>query len=204
MLALGPSCDRLHHWFMTKHLVFIGDSLTARFDWQQRFPDSRVTNLGISGEQVEELLGRRALIRSQLEFDAPDYLFLMSGINNLGMGHFEFSAPYRELVRNLATWYKRSTIVVQSILPVDAPGIDNRAVREQNRKLEAIAREFHVEYLDVYSAFVDANGRPRSEYFQDDGVHLSGRGYEAWSNVVEQFLKRKDARASAPGATGGS
>jgi lysophospholipase L1-like esterase len=172
----------------TKHLVFIGDSLTQWFDWQRRFPDFTVTNLGIAGERVEGLIARRERIRSQLE--NPGYLFLMTGINNIANGQYDIAPPFRELVRNLTTWYKQSTVVVQSILPVSLEWISNDLIKDINRTLREIAREYHAEYLDVYGIFVDEQGNPRTEYLSDDGVHLAGRGYEAWANEVEQFLRR--------------
>jgi len=169
--------------------VFIGDSLTQWFDWQRRFPDFAVTNLGISGERVEGLIARRERIRSQLE--NPDYLFLMTGINNIANGQTDITGPYRELVRNLTTWYKQSTIVVQSILPVSLEWTSNDVIKDANRALREIAREYHAEYLDIYGIFVDREGNPRSGYLSDDGVHLAGRGYEAWANEVERFLKNR-------------
>jgi lysophospholipase L1-like esterase len=66
---------------MAGQLVFIGDSLTQWFNWQGRFPDYVVVNLGISGETVEGLLARRERIRSQI--NDPEDVFLMSGINNI-------------------------------------------------------------------------------------------------------------------------
>ncbi len=173
---------------MPKHLVFIGDSLTQWFDWRQRFPDYTVTNLGISGEPVEGLLDRRDRIRSQIE--NPDYLFLMTGINNIAMEQYDIAAPYREIVRNLTTWYKKSTVVVQSILPVMLEWISNNVIKDANRGLLQIAREYECEYLDLYSLFVDAKGNPKSGYLSDDGVHLAAKGYEVWANEVERFLRK--------------
>ncbi len=173
---------------MTKHLVFIGDSLTEWFDWQRRFPDYTVTNLGISGEPIEGLLERRDRIRSQL--DDPDYIFLMTGINNIAMEQYDITGPFREIVRNLTTWYKKSKIVVQSILPAHLGWISSNVIKDINRHLAEIALEYNAEYLDVYSLFVDSRGNPRSDYLQDDGVHLSGKGYEVWANKVERFLKK--------------
>jgi lysophospholipase L1-like esterase len=173
---------------MKKHLVFIGDSLTEWFDWQRRFPDYTVTNLGVSGEPIEGLLERRDRIRSQI--DDPDYIFLMTGINNLAMEQYSITDSYREIVRNLTTWYKKSTVVVQSILPVTLEWVSNNVIKDTNRGLAEIAREFHAEYLDVYSLFVDSKGNPKSVYLQDDGVHLSGKGYEVWAKVVERFLRK--------------
>ena len=175
---------------MKKHLVFIGDSLTEWFDWQERFPAYRVVNLGISGETVEELLDRRDAIRTRVE--APDFIFLMTGINNVLSERYDITRPYVEIARNLTTWYKGAKIVVQSLLPVDMPWIKNDTIRTINRHLAEIAREHNAAYLDVYGAFTDADGNPRPGLLSDDGVHLAGKGYEVWAKVVEKFLRQTD------------
>ena len=170
-----------------KHLVFIGDSLTEWCDWQRRFSGYAVQNLGISGETIEGLLARRDRIRAQIE--NPDHIFLMTGINNIASEQYDIIDPYGEIVRNLTTWYKHATVVIQSILPVELTWISPEVIRETNRQLERIAKEYNAEYLDVYQAFVDAQGNPKIGYLQDDGVHLGGKGYDAWVREVAGFLK---------------
>jgi len=178
---------------MKKHLVFIGDSLTEWYNWQERFPSYRVLNLGISGETVEELLDRRDHIRSRVE--TPDVIFLMTGINNVLSERYDVTRPYAEIVRNLTTWYKSATVVVQSLLPVDMPWIKNDTIRTINRHLVTIAREHNAEYLDVYSSFVDENGTPIPGLLSDDGVHLAAKGYEVWAKAAEEYLKGKMTNA---------
>lgn len=173
---------------MPKTLVFIGDSLTEWFDWQKRFPGDRVLNLGISGETIEELLDRRDRIREIVK--DPDLVFLMTGINNILMERYDITAPCREIVRNCTTWWKGATVVVQSLLPVEMPWISNDIVRDVNRRLEQIAREFGAWYLDVYGVFVDANGGVKAGLLSDDGVHLSNKGYEVWAKEVEKLFIR--------------
>jgi lysophospholipase L1-like esterase len=173
---------------MKKNLVFIGDSLTEWYDWQERFPAYLVLNLGISGETVGELLERRDHIRSRIE--SPFAIFLMTGINNVLSEQYDITGPYAEIVRNLTTWYKGATIVVQSLLPVDMPWIKNDTIRLINRHLAEIAKEHGAEYLDVYAAFTDADGNPKPGLLSDDGVHLANKGYEVWAKVVEEHLKR--------------
>ena len=174
------------------NLVFIGDSLTEWYDWQERFPAYRVMNLGISGETVEELLDRRDHIRERAV--NPDIIFLMSGINNILSEQYDITVPYREIVRNLSTGYKGAKVVVQSLLPVDMPWIRNDTIRTINRHLMEIAREYAVAYLDVYSAFMDAGGNPKQGLLSDDGVHLADKGYEVWAKVVEEYLRSQDQK----------
>lgn len=44
-------------------------------------------------------------------------------------------------------------------------------------------------FLDVQSALLDAAGNPRRECYAWDGIHLSPRGYEAWTEVVRPALQ---------------
>jgi lysophospholipase L1-like esterase len=168
------------------NLVFLGDSLTEWFDWQGRFPQYRVTNLGISGEPVEGLLNRCERIYALI--DDPDFIFVMSGINNLAMEQYDIIFPYRDIIRNLTTRHKEALIVVQSILPVDLPWISNSIIIDTNSRLEQIARQDGAEYLDIHRLFVNSEGHPHPGYLSDDGVHLAGRGYEVWAREVEKFL----------------
>ncbi len=174
---------------MTKHLVFIGDSLTEWYDWQKRFPGYEVLNLGISGETVEELLERRERIRTLVK--DPSAVFLMTGINNVLMERYDITIPFREIVRNLTTWYKGATIVVQSLLPVDASWVSNDLIRDTNRRLKELAKEYGAEYLDVFNAFVDAEGNVKPGLLSDDGVHLANKGNEVWAMEVERFLNNR-------------
>ena len=172
-----------------KSLVFIGDSLTQWGDWERRLPGYQVTNLGISGETVEGLLARRERIRAQIY--NPDFIFLMTGINNIASELYDIIPPYREIVRNLTTWYKQATVVVQSLLPVDSNWVSDAVIQDTNRQLKEIACEFNTEYLDVYKLFVDAKGISRNGYLSDDGVHLAEKGYDAWAREVERFILKK-------------
>ncbi|HTG01370.1 MAG TPA: GDSL-type esterase/lipase family protein [Nitrospirota bacterium] len=175
---------------MTK-LVFIGDSLTQWYDWQRRFSDHEVSNLGISGETVEGLLARREHIRLQVH--DPDFIFLMTGINDIANGQYHIFEPYHEIVRNFTTWYKKAQLVIQSILPVELEWIGSSVIDEANGRLERLAREFGADYLNVHRSFVDAAGKVKKGYLSDDGVHLNVRGYEAWSHDVERYLRTRDA-----------
>lgn len=173
-----------------KQLVFIGDSLTEWYSWKRRFSGYRVLNLGISGETVAELLGRRERIRQKVE--QPDALFVMSGVNDLANGNYAIFDPYHEFIRNLTTWYKRSTVVVQSILPVESIFVERHVVVEINKQLERIAREQGAVFLDLHALFITADGAPRPGCLSDDGIHLAPPGYAIWSDAVERFLQSRE------------
>ncbi|MBZ0157807.1 MAG: GDSL family lipase [Alphaproteobacteria bacterium] len=170
----------------TKNIVFLGDSLTEYFDWQQRFPEHHVINLGIAGETVDGLLER--MDRVLLAIHDPDIVFVMSGINNIAMEDYEIAGPCKQVINKLVSSYERAVIVVQSILPVELSWVDNRVIQEINRSLREIALDYRAEYLDLYPLFLDPSGKPDRSLLLGDGVHLSEKGYEVWSRAVEDFL----------------
>lgn len=71
--------------------------MTEFFDWQQRFPEHRVMNLGIAGETVDGLLGR--MDRVLLALHDPDLIFVMSGINNIAMEDHEIASHESQCTR---------------------------------------------------------------------------------------------------------
>jgi len=167
-------------------LLFIGDSLIEYFDWQERFPKYSVYNMGAAGETVEGLYARLQVLYMQL--DTPDAVFIMSGINNLAMGHRKFITTYRKIVRGLKKQYRSPKIFVQSLLPVLFPWISNEEIRDINLQLKKMADAEKVGYLDIYSLFLDHEGRTVADYLLEDGVHVSEKGYCVWSNEIEKHL----------------
>ncbi len=171
-------------------ILFLGHSLIEFFDWQKRFPDHKVLNLGVGGETVEGLLARVKRI-SKVRSSATYMIFVMSGINNLAMDDFDFYEPYREVLEILSSSYPEARIFVNSLLPVNVDFIKDESIRNANIALRELTIDFRkAEYLDLYNLFVDENGKAMSDYLLDDGVHLSSKGYEVWSGALEEIINR--------------
>jgi lysophospholipase L1-like esterase len=167
-------------------LLFLGDSLIEYFDWQERFPDHNVANLGMAGESVEGLLAR--VVRVKEVCPEAEMIFIMSGINNVAMGDTEFIEFYRIILEKLYSSYPDAKVFIISLLPVLADFISNESVWHVNESLKTLAQDVNAEYLDINSRSVDTKGRPVREYLLADGVHLSREGYDVWSNVIEQVI----------------
>ncbi|MGC2061844.1 MAG: GDSL-type esterase/lipase family protein [Thermodesulfovibrionales bacterium] len=167
-------------------LLFIGDSLIEFFDWESRFPEHTVYNLGIAGETVNGLSRRLDCVLREL--DMVDRVFIMSGINNLAMEDSSFIGTYREIVRAMAARYPAAQIVVQSLLPVLYPFISNDDIREMNRRLKSLAADEGVSYVNIHDHFLDDNGNPDPFCLVEDGVHISNNGYRIWSAEIEKLL----------------
>jgi lysophospholipase L1-like esterase len=173
----------MHPDTMTGNFLFIGDSLIEFFNWQERFPASRIANFGSAGETAEGLLARLPGITARIP--APDLVMVMTGINNIAMEDYTFLATYEKIISQLQKNYQKSLIVMTSLLPIDFSFL-GEAVPRVNRRLVRIAVERRVHFLDLYPLFIDENSQAIGAYYDTDGVHLSEAGYEVWARALEE------------------
>ena len=165
-------------------IVFAGDSITARFEWDEYFTDYTVANRGIDSDVTEGLYNRLDTIVSQ----TPDKIFIMIGINDIRQGiPTETTLSYYEkTIDALMTALPDCEIYIQSVLPVHtSTGIDNADVQSLNRSIAALAENKGLTYLDIYSAVADSEN---NFTYTVDGVHPTGDGYAIWTQIVEKEL----------------
>ena len=166
-------------------ILLLGDSLVAFFDWQARFTDLTMLNRGQAGERVGGLLDRVA--GELAAAGRVDVVVVMIGANNLAGEDYAFLRDYEEILRRVRSVLPAARIAVTSLLPFRFPWLAADTVPRLNASLCSIAGLANADYLDVHAAFVAAQ-RAGQVCFLPDGVHLTGRGYEAWAAVLAGYL----------------
>lgn len=167
-------------------IVFVGDSITARGEWQEFFPDKIVLNRGIDSDVTEGVLHRLDTVTAS----KPDKIFLMIGINDIrqGIDSEETLSNYGQIVDSLQKTLPDSDIYIQSILPVNSKtGIDNRSVLSLNQSIKELAESYGLTYIDIYSDMADENNDLPAAY-SVDGVHMTGDGYQIWLRRLGQYI----------------
>lgn len=155
------------------------------FDWQSRFPDRQVNNLGRSGESVEELRLRSMDIVDQ--YDAPDLVLVMIGTNNVAMENFTFLKAYEDILETFQEAYPEALLVVNSLLPMELNYLAPDTVPRVNSSLKSVAAGYGATYLDIWSAMVDKTGRVKEDVLEDE-VHLTYGGYKVWAAELDKLL----------------
>lgn len=175
-----------------KHdVVFLGNSITERGEWQELIPGKTVANRGIGGDNTFGVLARLDNVIAL----RPRKIFLLIGINDTGRGLpvdviFE---NYIKIVDRLKKALPRTAIYAQSVLPLNEDllkydylkGKRERIV-ELNEQIRQLARSAGIVYVDLHEVFADDKGALKAEY-TTDGIHLNPDAYIPWVN----FLKRK-------------
>ena len=175
---------------MDKNILFLGDSITAREDWNVLFGVSNITNAGISGNTTDDVIARlNSALASQ-----PEKIFLMIGVNDLLRGK-EVSyvlANYGIILDAIKSHDPGAKVYVQSVLPVNndlmqSESVDSQKIIALNGQLKSLAQKDGYFFIDLYPHFCGADNKMYKKY-APDGLHPDAPGYAIWKNLIRQYL----------------
>ncbi|MBX7244253.1 MAG: N-acetylmuramoyl-L-alanine amidase [Candidatus Sumerlaeaceae bacterium] len=179
----------------TSTVVILGDSITEGNPLKTVI-GMPVINMGISGDQIDipttatgGVLRRVALVPKA----RPTDIFLLIGINDFGAGKSVADAEtqYRALVKKLRELAPTAKLHLQSILPTTGRhAYLLEKVNAMNPKIQAIAKEFGCDYVDLFSIMKNDKGELREDY-TGDGLHLKQPANNAWVTAIEAHLKKQ-------------
>ena len=172
-------------------VMFVGNSITEEGQWKKLLKDSSVINRGISGDITFGILDRI----EELTKREPSRLFLLIGINDIAK-----NIPDEIIMENIFSIVGRirsaspkTKTFVQSILPVnsafpDFPDHKNKDdhILTINSQLEKYGDRLHYTYVNLYSKFIDSDGRLDAK-FTTDGLHLNAAGYARWAEILKNL-----------------
>jgi len=65
-------------------------------------------------------------------------------------------------------------------------------MRQMNQMVEAFAQTHErVQYIDVASAMLDAQGEPRRDLLKADGLHPNQKCYALWTSIIKPILMQR-------------
>jgi lysophospholipase L1-like esterase len=164
-------------------VTFVGDSLTARGDWQAAFPDRVVHNQGVAGDTSFQLMARLPSIR---QTGASTYL-VMVGINDIAMGYDPSGIAGRiQWLRTALQLGTGGRVIVQSTIPCARFHCGPEGVRRVAELNQLLAQQTpRQDFVDLTPVMADADGLKRD--YTVDGVHLNAAGYVQWSGKLKEL-----------------
>jgi lysophospholipase L1-like esterase len=181
-------------------IVFTGSSSIRLWDTLGRdMAPLPVANRGFGGSHLEHVTHYAPRIVLPLE---PRIVVVYAGDNDLAGGDKtpeSVAADFVALAARVHRALPRTRIVFLSIKPSRLRWERWPAMAEANRRIEEICEaDPRLEYVDVATPMLDADGEPRPELFRMDGLHLNERGYALWTDLVRPRLQRTWSRLGPP------
>ncbi len=174
-------------------IVMLGNSITDGGEFSELFGIHNIKNRGISSDVitgVEKRLG-------QVTAGHPAKIFLLIGINDVSHGHSvaTLAERYARLVKKIREQSPDTRLYIQSVMPIDNDyrrykGLfgKEKTIRDFNVRIKEIAAGNGAEYIDLWPTLAGADGKLKKEY-TNDGLHLNGAGYRAWTRAIEKYIR---------------
>ncbi len=175
-------------------IVFLGNSITDGGHFNELFEMPNIKNRGISSDVINGVAKRL----TQVTKGHPKKIFLLIGINDVAQKNITVPTllkRYESLVDSIIAQTPETQLYIQSLMPVNHTfkryktlyGKD-KIITDFNKGLKEMAEKKGVTYIDLWPFLADSNGRLKRQY-TNDGLHLSGAGYKAWTKGIEKYVR---------------
>lgn len=170
-------------------IIFLGNSITNGSTWSALFPDTKLINMGISGDNTAGVIHRLPIVLHK----KPAKVFLLIGTNDLAarispdsvIKNIFLIADYIHQEAPATQLYVQSILPVNDAMKSDFPDHlhNTKVIQLVNEQLEMQADRHFYTYLNLFSFFAGADNKLRPD-FTNDGLHLMGKAYMLWKHLL--------------------
>ncbi len=184
-------------------VLFVGSS-TIRL-WTNLAQDFRqvpvVINRGFGGSTLADcsLFARELVVRYR-----PKQVLVYAGDNDLAEGQspLQVLESFVRFEKTVRAELPDVRIDFISIKPSPSREALIDKIRTTNRLIEGYVHMLpNTSYIDIYTAMLDEEGRPRPDLFRPDRLHLNDNGYRLWQSIIVTHLMVAAATLPEPHAT---
>lgn len=173
-------------------IVFLGNSITDRVDWNELLGMPNVHNRGISGDITFGVLQRL----SEVINGHPQKVFILIGINDISRNIPDsvILKNYRKIIEEIQKGSPRTKIYFQTLLPVnnEFTQFKSHYNKDQhilwlNEQIKKFGKEEKITVIDLYPHFLNDQKKLDKKYTLD-GLHLNAEGYKVWAGILKKYL----------------
>jgi lysophospholipase L1-like esterase len=179
-------------------VLFVGSSSIRLWnDMETAFESTVVIKRGFGGSRM---LDCAKYVQQLVLPYRPRLVVVYAGDNDLAEGRTpeEILASFAEFVGRVRETLPDTRIAYLSIKPSPLrAALMPQAMRTNELIAAYSAAHPNLDYIDIYSKMLDAQGQPRRELYLGDALHLNSLGYAIWGAVIAQHLADPVAASAA-------
>lgn len=174
-------------------ILFIGSSsFTMWRDVQKDFPGYTIINRAFGGST---LLDQLRYVKDVVFPYNPKQIVIYCGENDLAAsdtvsGNTVANRFYKlfTLIRNK---FPRAQITYITMKPSPSRELLlSKMIRGNELIKKFLASKKQTSYVDVYREMIDDEGKPRTDIFLDDNLHMNKDGYAIWKRLIAPYLMK--------------
>ncbi len=175
-------------------VLFAGSSSIRMWNSREWFSNLPVINRGFGGAQICDML--YFMDRVVLKYK-PSVIVFYCGDNDVACNKKaeRVLADFQEFVGQVRAELPETKIIYLTIKPSGARWNLWLEMARANDLIQKYCGQNEMLYFaDGASCLLGADGKPNDEYFKEDKLHLSQKGYERWTEVVRPVLDKALAK----------
>jgi lysophospholipase L1-like esterase len=175
--------------FPENAILFIGSSSINGWATRECFADLPVINRGFGGSVYSDIIYWAEVLLKPYN---PKIVVFYSGDNDPGIGKSpeKIVEDFKMVYAITRSMYPDAQVVVMATKISESRLRLKEAYIQANSLLKEFADDSsRLHYFDSASLLLDEEGKPDSNLYKSDKLHLNDKGYEIWSKHLKTLLK---------------
>lgn len=172
-------------------ILFIGSSsFTMWKDVQKDFPGYIIINRGFGGSP---LLDQLRYVNEVVFPYKPKQIIIYCGENDLAssdtVSGTMVANRFYKLFTRIRNKFPRAQITYVTMKPSPSRELLLSKMMRGNELIRKyLSTKKRTAYVDVYKEMIDDEGKPRTDIFLDDNLHMNKDGYAIWKRLIQPHL----------------
>lgn len=173
-------------------ILFIGSSSFTRWtDVPTYFPTHKILNRAFGGSSLPDLI--RYVGNVVLPYK-PKQVVIYCGENDFAgdpkLPAYKVLDRFETLFRLIRSKLPSATIDYVSMKPSPSRWyLRSKFIAANGWISDFLKMQPNTGFIDVWSAMLDENGRPKAGIYVSDQLHINASGYRIWRPIIEPFLR---------------
>lgn len=170
-------------------ILFLGDSITERYNFKKYLPNHNIINSGVGGNITEDIING---LDSRVYKYKPDKVFILIGINDIvytDLSDKEITNNIEFIAKSIKKELPKTKIYIESIYPVNYKYTNkvykeeilnknhNKRIKNINKLIKKMCKKNNYKYINIYSSLNILFQDKLFRYYTTDGLHINRLGY---------------------------
>jgi lysophospholipase L1-like esterase len=179
------------HFPPPNQVLLTGSSTFTKWDSvHAAFPNHKILNRAFGGSTLDDLIRyakdvifpykpkQIVIYCGENDFTTSDTVSVRTVVSN-----------FKKLFNLIRTKYKTVPIAYVSMKPSPRrQRLLSKYVLANNEIKEFLATQKNTKFINVFDKMLKPDGTPMDDIFIEDRLHLNGKGYAIWQEVLEPYL----------------
>jgi lysophospholipase L1-like esterase len=174
--------------FPSESVLFVGSSSARMWRTRESFPDLPIVNRGFGGSHISDVIYYAEQVVLPYK---PRVIVFYAGDNDIAGGKSvrRVAEDYRRFVGLVHASLPTTRIVFITIKPSGQRWPLWPEMNEANTLIQGFCeQDDRLFFVDLATPLLGADGKPKSNLFLSDQLHLNPQGYAIWTKALRPIL----------------